>query len=275
MAQQPADYFYPIVAEPASAPVATAPPINAFIMDDVSLDTFRICHEINPQYMPLLRQVEKYRSILILDDSGSMQEPADPDVSNTSRWEELKQSTKIVIEAHAVVGSPCDLYFINRGCYRGVTSWSQVDHLFVPPPRGGTNIVKMLREIQNYEVGADMGKPIIFHLFTDGHPTNDSGTEDLAGLHDWIKNRTFKAKTLFSIVLCTDDEEIERMYRRLERSAGVDVSEDFRGESRDVKRMRGARYRFSKGDYIVKIMVGAFDKTIHQIDLEMQCCILC
>ena len=57
-------------------------------------------------------------------------------------------------------------------------------------------------------MNVDMGKPIIIHVLTDGHPTNSSGFEDIAGLTNWIRNRTFKQKTFFSVVLCTDDEEV-------------------------------------------------------------------
>ena len=42
---------------------------------------------------------------------------ADPDVGGMSRWEELKQTLSICLEAHAAVGCACDVYFINRGIY--------------------------------------------------------------------------------------------------------------------------------------------------------------
>ena len=42
---------------------------------------------------------------------------ADPDVGGMSRWEELKQTLSICIEAHSAVGCACDVYFINRGTF--------------------------------------------------------------------------------------------------------------------------------------------------------------
>ena len=113
-------------------------------------------------------------------------------------------------------------------------------------------------------------------------------------------------KVKVSIVLCTDDEEIENIYRPLEYDPGmnvgipgVDVTEDYRGELRDVRRLRGRQYRFTFGDYIgelmyfifecsvgislftnclcreVKTLVGAVDPTVHLIDLpERQKCII-
>ena len=55
---------------------------------------------------------------------------------------------------------------------------------------------------------------------------------------------------------------------------GVDFTEDFRGEIRDVKSTRGRNYPFSFGDYVVKILVGSIDPSIHLIDLPQGggCC---
>ena len=78
-----------------------------------------------------------------------MKELADPDVgSSVTRWEEMKKTVQIIIEAHAVVQTVCDIYFINREGAFGVTDWNQVAHLFAPPPAGGTNLVAVLSRIQ-------------------------------------------------------------------------------------------------------------------------------
>ena len=58
---------------------------------------------------------------------------------------------------------------------------------------------------------------------------------------------------------------------------GVDFTEDYRGERRDVNRTRGRGYPFSFGDYIVKILIGSIDPTIHLIDLPQGgsgCCVV-
>jgi hypothetical protein len=38
----------------------------------------------------------------------------------------------------------------------------------------------------------------------------------MAGLVAWLQSRPSISKTFISIVLCTDDEDIDRLYRRLE-----------------------------------------------------------
>ena len=79
---------------------------------------------------------------------------------------------------------------------------------------------------------------------------------------------------LVSITLCTDDEAIERAYRTMEvyRDSGVDVCMDYRGEMIEIKRLRSSRYRFSFGDYVVKVIIGNIDPEIHRIDLPPPGC---
>jgi len=256
-------------------PVITAPPNISY-----NISQFEAKYEINPKFTASLTKLAAYDSVLILDDSGSMRDLADPDVnSQLTRWDELKQATAIIIEAHATVGTTCDIYFINRGACRNISTWEQVAGLFVEPPHGGTNLVNVLNLMTQDHIGSDMGKSLIVHILTDGHPTNAAGQEDFVGLRNWLTNRSFPKKTFYSILLCTDDEEIEKAYRRLEYNPGVtdgvpgvDVSEDYRGEMRDIRRTRGRSYRFSFGDYIVKTIVGTIDPSVHQIDLPQGCC---
>jgi hypothetical protein len=53
---------------------------------------------------------------------------------------------------------------------------------------------------------------------------------------------------------------------------GVDFTEDYRGEKRDIWATRGRAYPFSFGDYVVKILAGAIDPSIHLIDLPARSC---
>jgi len=268
---------------PSAPPYATTPPDYS-----AKLLQFRNRYEINPKYAAMLDKIVNYSSVIICDDSGSMNEIADPDTaSRLTRWEELIQAVEIIVEAHAVFDIACDIYFINRGYVRNVRTFSQVQPYLIEKPHGGTNLLNVLNIVRQNHVGVDMGKPLILHIFTDGHPTNAYGQEDIQSVANWFRNRPLPAKFPVSIVLCTDDEEIERSYRSMEYNPrtisnqgilGVDVTEDYRGEARDVWRTRGRSYRFSFGDYIVKILVGSIDRRVHDIDLPdglNSCCVIC
>eukprot|EP01033_Poteriospumella_lacustris_P011479 gene11479-8167_t len=219
----------------------------------VELINFRNKYEINPKYATMLQKITNFTSIIVADDSGSMNELADPDVGHSlTRWDELKKSLEIIIEAHSVFNISCDVYFINRGFVRNVQVYSQLQPFLVPPPQGGTNLMNILNMIQRDHIGADMGRPLIIHILTDGHPTDGNGNENIRDVAQWMRLRPYPEKGIL----------------------GVDVSEDYRGETRDVRNTRGRNYRFTFGDYIVKVLVGAIDPSIHNIDLPASGCIL-
>eukprot|EP01103_Thecamoeba_quadrilineata_P007950 TRINITY_DN1775_c0_g3_i1.p1 TRINITY_DN1775_c0_g3~~TRINITY_DN1775_c0_g3_i1.p1 ORF type:complete len:284 (-),score=17.57 TRINITY_DN1775_c0_g3_i1:124-975(-) len=255
------------------------PPSNI----DERLREFQGRREINEKFMPALYSLGNYDIVYICDDSGSMSLIADDDApQNGTRWFELKQSVQIVLEAHEAVGLPTDIYFLNRGTFRNVQRFSDVERAFSAPPSGSTNIVKILRQVFSDRVSSDyLERPLIIHIFTDGHPTNDMYREDISGLMDWLRFRPNINNTFISFILCTDDEAIESSYRPMEYRVrgqlgwtgptqgipGVDVTEDYRGELRDVRRLRGNQYYFSYGDYIVKCLLGCVNAELHMIDL--------
>ena len=240
--------------------------------------------EINPIFVPCLRRLYAYDVVVVADDSGSMSSPADPEIPGISRWQELIQSLRLLLRATALFDKAVDIYFINRGVYRGVRRWEDIQFAFSSPPSGGTNTVRVLQQIwADRQITSDLARPLIVHVFTDGHPTNEYWNEDIAGFDRWLRNRPGISNTFFSILLCTDDEEVCNLYRPLEYRVrgvngwqgaesgirGVDVTEDYRGELRDVQRLRGARFRFSMGDYIVKCLVGAVEPNVHAVDLPL------
>ena len=242
-----------------------------------ALDNFVANHEINRKYIPALMKLPLYNTIIIVDDSGSMADIADRDTSSMeTRWQEAIKSTQIIIEAHQALGLACHVFFLNRGFMLNVVSFDQLAQLFSAPPSGGTNTVGILKLVEQQYVNIDMGKTLMIHLLTDGHPTNAQGYEDTDNLINALMNRQYKNKTLFSIMLCTDDEAVEDVYRRIEgvRDINVDVTADYRGELREVLEMRGRSYRFTYGDYIAKTLVGAYDKSVHQMDMPQGCCIV-
>jgi hypothetical protein len=237
---------------------------------------------MKPQYLPSLHSLLAYDVALVCDDSGSMALPADADNPNLSRWAELKQAVQIILRVTAAMGKIVDVYFINRGVFRGITCWSDIAPQFARPPGGMTNTIAVLQRLwQDREQGGVLQRPLVVHLFTDGHPTNSYGNEDMFSFAQWLRCRSCIQNTFFAILLCTDDEEVCNMYRPLEYRVqgrfgwtgstcgiqGVDVTEDYRGEKRDILSLRGPRYSFTFGDFIAKCLVGVIDPQVHMVDL--------
>ncbi|GAX78231.1 hypothetical protein CEUSTIGMA_g5673.t1 [Chlamydomonas eustigma] len=265
-------------------PNPTLLPIPAPGTWGIGMEEFQRRYQVSPKWTPYLTPLPNFTTVIICDDSGSMANLADPDTYNgLTRWDELKMAMNIVIEAHAAVGTVCDVYFINRGAYRNVSSMSQLAAAFSHPPHGGTNTLLCLHRVAIDHFNADaMEKKVIVHLFTDGHPTDFHGREDFPSFVYWLSNRPCMQSTFISIILCTDDEYVDRQYRRLEYNpgfnqgiAGVDFTMDYRGECVDIRRTRGWSYPFTFGDYVVKTIAGAYDPSIHLLDLpaaSQLCC---
>jgi len=249
---------------------------------DAAVQRYMYQNEIKPNYLPSLRKLIDYDVVLVCDDSGSMNQPAAMENPMITRWTELKTSVNLVLQATAAFGKKVDVYFLNRGVFRGITSFEQLAPAFALPPGGGTNTVRILNMVwQEKQITNALQRPLIVHLFTDGHPTNDWGNEDIFGMANWLQRRQAIQRTYFAVLLCTDDEEVVTAYRPFEYRLsgqlgwrgpttgipGVDVTEDYRGESRDIRSIRGPQFRFSMGDYIVKCLVGCIDPSVHAVDL--------
>jgi len=57
---------------------------------------------------------------------------------------------------------------------------------------------------------------MIVHLFTDGHPTDRCGNEDINSFGNYLRYRPNINMNYVAILLCTDDEDVEDTYRPME-----------------------------------------------------------
>jgi hypothetical protein len=73
--------------------------------------------------------------------------------------------------------------------------------------------------------------------------------------------------TYVSFLLCTDDQACVASFNEWDRTMlNVDVTDDFDTEREKIRRCRGRDYPFSRGDYVVKALVGAIDPEIDALD---------
>lgn len=122
----------------------------------------------------LFKMLSNTELVLVCDDSGSMaeqikvylflrylshigflgrrlQEPNSNKVS--TRWMELKRLAAVVIEyCTACNPNGMDLYFLNRGIIRGITSPAGLQEPFSTPPAGDTRLLSTLRQIYDDKV---------------------------------------------------------------------------------------------------------------------------
>jgi hypothetical protein len=236
------------------------------IVDD-RLHELALKHEIQEELANRLRALEDYEIIILCDDSGSMKTIVDN--SNRTRWDELRDIVKIVLEVGTIFDSTgVDIHFLNRRPIYNVTDPNSVDDVFSIPPRGYTPIVAALKYIFGLPPtrrGNDK-KALVF-VATDGAPTDDKGNINVNDLEHLLMHERRSETTYVMFLICTDDPACVDYLNEWDiKMINVDVTDDFKTERDKIRRFRGPHYPFSKGDYIVKALVGAIDPEIDNIN---------
>ena len=81
-----------------------------------------------------------------------------------------------------------------------------------------------------------------------------------------------------SFIMCTDEDNIVEAYDKYfdKGIINVDIVDDYKSESRQIQKVQGKKFRFTHGDYIVKLMLGSIDPNIDKLDETSlnNCCII-
>lgn len=193
-----------------------------------------------------------YDIVVIADDSGSMQCAAERGKPET-RWQEL-QSTLAAILGIGTFFYPegIDVHFLNRQSLLKVKSAQ--DEAFVNTfknkPTGRTPLTETLARVAR---GFDTERKSLLFILTDGEPNGGKGpfTQKLREL---VTPPGSKLKV--QIMACTsDDDEIEWLGAVDRELKQVDVTDDYYAERKEVLRA-GLAPRFTKGDWVMKAMLG-------------------
>jgi len=239
-------------------------------------------YEISNEYAIKLRQLEGYDIVFICDDSGSMKtKVTTPNTKKfddvmTTRWDEMKNIVSTVTKLSMILDDDgIDVYFLNREPLMGVTSQEQLDIIFAVPPSGYTPILKTLKQVIKDKSRALAEKKLLIILATDGQPTSENGSNaDSNGITETQKLYDFLAtgrnpqnKIHTTILACTDDDDVMEYLEDWDSTLqNFDIVDDYYSERNRIQEAQGKSYRFSFGDYIVKILLGSIDKTIGSID---------
>lgn len=267
--------------------------INQEINSVTRLDKFDVLvqkFEINPEFAIKLRQLEGYEIIIICDDSGSMgtmvTNPSVKDFKNLqSRWEELKQTVKIIIEiASCLDTNGVDLYFLNRNGKKNVSDVRDIDICFANEPQGYTPIVPVLSKILNGLGSITNEKKVLIIIATDGEPstangmTSDGNISEKTKLYNLLNSRDPIDKIYVSILACTDDDSVINYLQDWDtKIKNLDVVDDYNTVKNNVIKKYSNKKSFSFGDYVVKTLLGSIDKYFDEIDeisTNDKCCLI-
>ncbi|CAF3412565.1 unnamed protein product, partial [Rotaria sp. Silwood2] len=107
-------------------------------------------------------------------------------ITRKSRWEELKETVKIILNIGTVFDpNGVDGDFLNRKCHLNVNDPNKIDVAFTRRPVGYSRLAPALDYIFKLDAakpGAD--KHLLVFVATDAEPTNESDKVDLKSLEN-------------------------------------------------------------------------------------------
>jgi hypothetical protein len=271
-------------------PMPSAPPAPPMDYQAQRLAKLRaVCaqHEIRPDFVEKLRQLEEFEIVALFDDSGSMGTQVkplpgafqDPFAPIPTRWSEAKLHASITVDLAACLDPDgIDIRFLNRPGFSRVATSAQVGAAFAPPPAGYTPLVRAMESIFTEKAAVIKERKLLLIILTDGQPTDDRGEPQTELFLRALKGRP--KNTFVSIVACTDDESSVGYLNRLDRIVpGLDVVDDYASERAEILKVQGRSYRFSFGDYVVKTLLGSIDPSMDALDERKvgaaNCCAIC
>ncbi|CAF1271359.1 unnamed protein product [Adineta ricciae] len=224
-------------------------------------------NEIRKDFAKRLHELKNYEIILLCDDSGSMKTTVDR--SNRTRWDELRDFAKIILDVGTIFDSSgVDIYFLNRKPALNVKDPNAVSKAFSDPPNGYTPLVPALRKIFQLPITRlNNDKKVLVFVATDGAPTNDDGEPNVDELKHLMNIERRIDTTFVSFLICTDDPICVGYLRDWDKMmTNVDVTDDYNTERENIEKLQEGNFTFTKGDYIVKALVGAIDKQIDDLN---------
>jgi uncharacterized protein YegL len=229
-------------------------------LDGVLLNRFdiSICEA---QYLLTLKD---YDIVLVVDDSGSMRRPSvsQQGVGSQTRWEELKETLQVMIEVACCLDADgIDVHFLNMGTLRNVTSVKDesLQAAFAKGPQRGTPLTETVLRVAGEELPGN--KPVIMVILTDGEP--NGGARRFKQAVQWAIG---EKNVRFHIMACTDNQKDIVWLNEFDRAfAAVDVTDDYHSERQEVLGA-GRVQTFSRGDWIMKALLGPIDSRFDWAD---------
>lgn len=220
--------------------------------------------EIRDDFAAKLRILEGYQIVMLCDDSGSMNTVDHVSGQNAfapgvSRWDELKYMCSIVVDIASVLDRDgIDVFFLNRMGQTNVFNSDMVANLFVNLPSGSTPLVTALQNI--FRTKANSETKLLVLIATDGEPNEGS-----AALKHLLETRP--ANTFVSIIACTSDASAVNFLNHLDNVVPcVDVVDDYHSELSQIRTKRGADFKYSFGDHLVKTLLGSILPEFDNVD---------
>ena len=175
--------------------------------------------------------------VVVADDSGSMGAVANY-VTRSTRWTELRDTLKKLAHMLLVVDHTDGFHiqFLNDPTWHEIRSGSQVETLFYGrQPKGRTPLATRLRPLlsgQWHPKGHGAETDLILLIMTDGEPSDCSFSE----LRQLVGQKS--PKVFCTFMMCTEEDDVVEQYNKsLDRLPGVDITDDYVSEKKEVEKL--------------------------------------
>ncbi len=224
---------------------------TAVVIDSFIHDTKVMLDSANPFFKFF---TDIFTVVFILDDSSSMNGAGlSPDVSSKTKWEELKNTFKLMLEVFPIIGDT-ELYFVNKW-YSGLRNLSneQITSYLDEMPLGMSSIDHTFKQVlSNNKSREQNGKKLLIFALTDGEITNHEGLEDL---DIWNQILTSLPSDVFTTILNISDDK--RTYEFLNKvcSNSANVTSDHLSSIRDnIQQSKNDNFQIKFSDYLSKLL---------------------
>jgi len=217
-------------------------------------------YEIDACHNENIMELANYHIYFLIDDSGSM----NYNTNISTRWSELKIMVKNLTElCNSVNPYGVNILFINKLETYNITNYYDINNILLFEPSGSTPTCSKLQRI--FDIPSELPKLIV--LFTDGCPTMpNSGTSDVNNFYNLMKNRNAEHNRV-SIIVCTDNDDDVAFLNRIDNEAKyVDVVDDYNSEKKEIMQKQGNNFPFSRGDYLIKSLLGPINPIYDYFD---------
>lgn len=220
-------------------------------------------YEISSLFREKLENLQDFKIVFIVDDSGSMNAPIDDGGPHSTRWAELKDVVKTAIDIGSIYGS-LDIDFLNRNGVMNINSYDQVQHYFHEDPNGRTPLTTALNSVLNrYQT---LETKILIVIATDGVP------DDLDSFKRSLLNKNH-SKFYISFLACSDNEEDIGYLNELDNTIpNIDTLDDYLSEKKEVKRAQGNNFKYTYADHIARLLLGPICPELDKLDEKQQKC---
>lgn len=221
-------------------------------------------YKINELFSENLDYLMDYETILVCDDSGSMNTKIKSKKFET-RWDELKYIINLLISLLTIYNNNgINIHFLNRGNIENIKYEEEAKYFFFDLPFGETPLTSKLSEIfytyRNYK------KKVLIIITTDGAPTN-KGKIDLRSFTNILENMD-NNKFIITFLSCSDNKQDISYLKDLEKLKNVYVLDNYSNELKEVKKIQGSYFEYSLHDHITRLILQPICKDIYNFNKQ-------